>query len=75
MWNSCVKRREAVTRIWRWASRMPISSAGNHVHVSAAEIVEKDTHQIIVIGIAAILSGWKNLSAVSGAAGDDSGGA
>ena len=54
---------------------MPISSAGNHVHVSAAEIDEKDTHQIIVIGIAAILSGWKNLSTVSGAAGDGSGGA
>ena len=34
---------------------MPISSAGNHVHVSAAEIDEKDTHQIIVIGVAAIV--------------------
>ena len=52
-----------------------IAKLQNKYHVSAAEIHEQDTHQIIVIGIAAILSGWKNLSAVSGAAGDDSGSA
>ncbi len=31
-----------------------VSKLQNHFHVSAAEIDEQDTHQIIVIGVAAI---------------------
>ena len=39
----------------RMIVRSMIAKLQNRFHVSAAEIEEKDTHQIIVIGVAAIV--------------------
>ena len=36
-------------------TKSPIAKLQNRYHVSAAEIDEQDTHQIIVIGVAAIV--------------------
>ena len=38
----------------RMLAKSPIAKLQNRYHVSAAEIDEQDTHQIIVIGVAAI---------------------